>query len=512
MSADRPITRRDFNRLLGAAVLTTGASVDGVGHLTTTLPEPTVPPSDLCYTSAIELAGMIRAKKVSAREVMQAHLAQIERVNPQVNAVVTLVADKAMADATAADEELARGKVRGPLHGLPIAHKDLVATKGIRTTQGSPFYRDFVPDADAPLITVIRNGGAITLGKTNTPEFGAGSHTFNTIFGATKNPYDLTRTCGGSSGGAAVGLACGMFPIADGSDTGGSLRNPAAFCNVVGFRPSPGRVSASGASWSPLSTGGPMARSVADVAFFLSVLARPDLRNPLALSDDPARFAGRLDRSFKGTRLAFYRDLGGIPFEPEIRRVIGDTRRVFESLGCSVEEAEPDFAGVDDAFPTIRHLSYHARLAPLAKEHPDWIKDTITWELAEAERQTAADVAHASAVQDSLYAKVEQFFTRYDFFVLPVTQVEPFDIAIAYPTSVAGEPMKTYIDWMRSCWYVTFMGTPAISVPAGFTSSNRPVGLQIVGRHRDDWGLLQVAHAFEQATRHALRRPALATT
>ena len=512
MSADDPISRRDFNRLLGAAALSAGASFDGARRLTSHTPEPIVPPSDLCFTSAIELATMIRAKKVSAREVMQAHLAQIERVNPTVNAVVTLVAEKALADAAAADDDLARGKVRGPLHGLPIAHKDLVATKGIRTTQGSPFYRDFIPTADAPLITVIHDGGAITLGKTNTPEFGAGSHTFNTVFGATKNPYDLTRTCGGSSGGAAVGLACGMFPIADGSDTGGSLRNPAAFCNVVGFRPSPGRVSASGASWSPLSTGGPMARSVADVALFLSVLARPDRRNPLALTDDPTRFAGRLDRSFKGTRIALYKDLGGIPFEPEIRRVIGDAPRVFESLGCAVEEAEPDFAGVDEAFPTLRHLSYHARYAPLAKQRPEWIKDTIQWEIAEAERQTAADVAHASALQDQLYAKVEQFFSRYDFFVLPVTQVEPFDITIAYPTTVAGEAMKTYIDWMRSCWYVTFMGTPAISVPAGFTSSNRPVGLQIVGRHRDDWGVLQIAHAFEQATRHGLRKPQVATT
>jgi amidase len=232
-SSPAGITRRDFNKLLGAAALGLNAPIE--------LDVPNAA-DDLCYTSAIQLAAMLRAKKVSAREVMQAHLAQIERVNPKVNAIVTLVADRAMADAAAADEELARGKPRGVLHGLPIAHKDLVATKGIRTTQGSPFYRDFVPDADAPIITLIRKAGALTIGKTNTPEFGAGSHTFNTVFGATKNPYDPTRTCGGSSGGAAVSLACGMLPIADGSDTGGSLRNPAAFCNVVGFRSSPGRV------------------------------------------------------------------------------------------------------------------------------------------------------------------------------------------------------------------------------------------------------------------------------
>ena len=467
-------------------------------------------PDDLCFTSAIELVAMIRAKKVSAREVMQAHLAQIERVNPAVNSIVTLVAERAMADAAAADEELARGKPRGPLHGLPIAHKDLVPTKGIRTTQGSPFYRDYIPDADAPIITLIRKGGALTLGKTNTPEFGAGSHTFNTVFGATKNPYDLTRSCGGSSGGAAVSLACGMVPIADGSDTGGSLRNPVAFCNVVGFRPSPGRVSAGRSTWSPLSTSGPMARSVADVALFLSVLATPDTHSPTALNEDPSRFADRLDRNFKGTRIAWYKGLGGIPFEPEIRRVVDDGRRVFDSLGCVVEEAEPDFTGVDEAFPTLRHLSYHSQYAAMAKQRPEWIKDTIHWEIAEAERQTAVDVARAADVQDRLYLQVQAFFTRYEYFVLPVTQVEPFDVTIKYPTSVAGVPMQTYIDWMRSCWYVTLMANPAISVPAGFTNSHLPVGLQIVGRHRDDWSVLQLAHAFEGATGHGLRHPAVA--
>ena len=514
-----PITRRDFSRALGAAALGLGSSLGDADAWAAASPgseesQPggnAVVTEDLCFTPATQLAAMLRAKKVSARELMQAHLGQIERVNPAVNAIVTLVADRAMADAAAADQELARGKPRGPLHGLPIAHKDLVATKGIRTTQGSPFYRDFVPDTDAAIITLIRNAGALTVGKTNTPEFGAGSHTFNTVFGATKNPYDVTRSCGGSSGGAAVALACGMVPIADGSDTGGSLRNPAAFCNVVGFRPSPGRVSAGRSSWSPLSTSGPMARSVADVALFLSVLAAPDAGSPLVLDDDPRRFARRLDRSVKGSRVAWYTGLGGIPFEPEIRRVVDGTRRVFTSLGCAVEDAEPDFTGVDEAFPTLRHLSYHSSYAAMAKERPDWIKDTIKWEIAEAERQTSADVARALALQSRLYAQVQTFFTRYDYFVLPVTQVEPFDVTIAYPTSVAGVPMPTYIDWMRSCWYVTLMANPAISVPAGFTSGGLPVGLQIVGRHRDDWSVLQIAHAFEQATNHGLRRPPVVT-
>jgi amidase len=499
------ITRRDFSRLLGAAAL--GISAGHINGEAERMAEHSAAPDDLSFPPAVDLAAMIRAKKVSSREVMQAHLAQIARVNPAVNAVVTLVADRAMADAAAADEELAKGKPRGPLHGLPIAHKDLVATKGIRTTQGSPFFRDFVPDADAPIITLIRKGGALTVGKTNTPEFGAGSHTFNTVFGATKNPYDLTRTCGGSSGGAAVSLACGMVPIADGSDTGGSLRNPAAFCNVVGFRPSPGRVSAGRTSWSPLSTSGPMARSVADAALLLSVISAPDTRNPTVITDDPARFRARLDRSFKGTRVAWFKDLGGIPFEPSIRQVVDGNRRVFESLGCVVEEAEPNFAGVGEAFPTLRHLDYHSSYSALAKQKPEWIKETIHWEIAEAERQSAADVANAVARQNQLYAQTHDFFPKYDYIVLPVTQVEPFDVTMTYPTSVAGVAMQTYIDWMRSCWYVTMMANPAISVPAGFTSSGLPVGVQIVGRHRDDWSVLQMAHAFEQATKHGLRRP-----
>jgi amidase len=322
----------------------------------------------------------------------------------------------------------------------------------------------------------MKAAGAITCGKTNTPEFGAGSQTFNSVFGATRNPYDVARTCGGSSGGAAVALACGMVPIADGSDMGGSLRNPAAFCNVVGLRPSPGRVPAS-SSWSPMSVAGPMARSVADVALFLSAIAGHDALSPLSLTDDPAQFRAPLARSFKGARVAWWQGLGGIPFEPEIRQVVDANRRVFENLGCTVEQGEPDFAGVDEVFPVLRFTANHAQYAPLLRERPEWVKDTI----------------------------------KYDYFVRPVTQVVPFDVDVPYPTQIAGTPMATYIDWMRSCWYVTVMSNPAISVPAGFTASGLPVGLQIVGRHRGEWSLLQMAHAFEQATQHGKRRAALLT-
>lgn len=465
--------------------------------------------NDLCYLSAVELVSLMRLGKVSAREVMAAHLAQVERVNPKVNAIVTLVAERAMADAARADEALARGGPMGVLHGLPVAHKDLVDTAGIRTTRGSPFYRDHLPTRDALLVTRIRAAGAVTVGKTNTPEFGAGSQTFNTIFGATRNPYDLTKTCGGSSGGAAVALACGMVPIADGSDTGGSLRNPAAFCNVVGFRPSPGRVPRESSSWSPLPVSGPMARSVGDVALLLSAMAGPDPRSPLSIQEDGARFAGPLGRDFKGARVAWWHGLGGIPFEPDIRRVVDGNRRIFEDLGCVVEEAEPDFTGVDDAFATLRYAANHPRYAPLVRERPDWVKDTIKHEVAEAERLTAADVGRALARQARMYDQSRDFFERHDYFVLPVTQVAPFDVTVPYPTQIAGAPMTSYIDWMRSCWYITLMANPAISVPGGFTEGGLPVGIQIVGRHRDDWSVLQLAYAFEQATRHGARRPGL---
>jgi amidase len=497
------MSRREFNRLMGAAAI--GGVLPSLPSRRAALAQG----SELVFMPATELAARLRRKEVSAREVVSAHIAQIERVNPRLNAIVTTAFERAMADAARADEAMARGNPLGPLHGLPIAHKDLVETEGIRTTRGSPFYRDLVPTRDAPIVRRMREAGAITLGKTNTPEFGAGSHTFNTIFGPTRNPYDPGKTCGGSSGGAAVALATGMIPIADGSDTGGSLRNPAAFCNVVGFRPSPGRVYTGASTWSPLSVSGPMGRTVADVALLLSVQASGnDLSAPLAITEDGARFAAPLDRDFRGVRIAWWRGLGGIPFEREVSSIVNATRSVFEQLGCVVENAEPPFDGIDEAFPTLRHLSYHSSYAGMARQRPEWIKETIHWEIREAERQTAADVARANARQARAYAEVQQFFSRFEYFVLPVTQVLPFDVNIEYPTSVAGTPMTTYIDWMRSCWYITFMANPAISVPAGFSPAGLPVGLQIVGRHRADWSVLQLAHAFEQATHHGRKRPA----
>src|SRR5512135_311974 len=330
--------------------------------------------AELCFTGARRLAQMIRARKVSASEVMRAFIAQIERVNPRVNAIVTLLPERALKEAKKLERKGAR---LGPLAGLPIAYKDLIDTRGIRTTKGSLVYRDHLPAEDHSLVERLRAAGAITLGKTNTPEFGAGSQTFNEVFGATRNPYDLTKTCGGSSGGAAVSLACGMVPIADGTDSGGSLRNPAAFCNIVGMRPAPGRVatSAQGNAWATLSVNGPMARSVADVAFLLSAIAGPDPRCPISISEPASRFAGNLERSLKGARVAWFKDMGGIPFDARILRVVNAQRKVFESLGCIVEEAEPDWTGAHEGYDILRAWGYAASQGEYVRLHRDLVKD-----------------------------------------------------------------------------------------------------------------------------------------
>ena len=458
------------------------------------------PSLDICARSAVELARLVRDKQLSSREVVSAYLTRIDAINPRVNAIVTLAAERAMEHAAAADERLARGEPVGPLHGLPIAHKDLQPTRGMRTTFGSPIYRDFVPDDDSLLVQRVRAAGAITIGKTNTPEFGAGSQTFNPVFGATLNPYDLGKTCGGSSGGAAVALACDMLPLADGSDMGGSLRNPASFCGVVGLRTSPGRVPVwpAMAAFSPLSVDGPLGRNVEDVALLLSAIAGPDDRSPIALEDAGSRFAAPLGRDFKGVRVAWWRDLSGLPVDPRVRSVVDGQRRVFEALGCSVEEAEPRFAGCDAVFKTLRALAFLTGVAERVRGRLDEVKDTIRWELERGATLTAAEIARAETMRTELYHRMRKFMDQYEFFVLPVTQVPPFDVTQPYPTEIAGVAMETYIDWMKSCYYISVVGNPAISVPAGFTPEGLPVGLQIVARHRDDFGVLQIARAYER--------------
>jgi amidase len=471
-----------------------------------------VPAPEICFLTATELVRLLRAKELSALEVVEAHLAQIEGVNPRVNAIVTLTAEQAVDRARAADAALAREEELGPLHGLPVAHKDLFPTKGVRTTFGSPIYGDFVPDHDALIVERLAEAGAISVGKTNTPEFGAGSQTFNGVFGETLNPYDPARTCGGSSGGAAVALACGMVPIADGSDMGGSLRNPAGFCNVVGFRPSPGRVPSwpDPTPWLALTVDGPMARTVEDAALMLSAIAGPDPRCPLSVSDPGSLFLRPLERDFTGARVAWSRDLGGLPVDPRVGEVLEVHRGVFESLGCAVEDAEPDFADADEIFKVLRAWRYELAYGELLKDLRDEMKDTVVWNIEEGARLGGPQVGRAERKRTELFHRVRSFMGSYEFLVSPVSQVPPFDVRRRYVTEIGGERMETYIDWMKSCYYVTVTGLPAISVPCGFTREGLPVGIQIVGRYRDDFGVLQLAHAFEGATRYGERRPPLA--
>jgi amidase len=491
---DKGITRREAGQIIGAAAA---------------VPSLAAPSSDICFLTAVEMASLIRRKKLSAREVLDAHLKQIERVNPRVNAIVTLVADQAIENARGADEAQARGSQLGPLHGLPVAHKDLIETAGIRTTFGSPIFKDNVPTEDAILVERIKKAGAITVGKTNTPEFGAGSQTFNTVFGATKNPYDLTKTCGGSSGGAAVSLACGMVPIADGSDSGGSLRNPAAFCSVVGFRTAPGRVpqAAKGNAWSTLSVSGPMGRTVGDVALLLSVIAGPDPRCPISITEPGSRFQGKLDRSFKGVRVAWFKNLGGVAFDSRILQAVNAQRKTFENLGCIVEEAEPDWRGADESFNILRAWGYVAGYGELARTHPGQIKDTILWEIDRGSKFTAADLARAHTLHSQVWDQMRVFQEKYEYFILPTTQVPPFDINQPYVTEIEGVKMNTYIDWMKCCYFISIVENPSISMPCGYTPEGLPVGLQIVGRHRDELSVLQLAQAFEDSTLSGRRKP-----
>ncbi|MBI3993885.1 MAG: amidase [Candidatus Lambdaproteobacteria bacterium] len=466
----------------------------------------------LCFLEATALARHVADGDMTAEAVLEAHLAQIARLNPLVNAIPTLVPDQARDSARALDAARRRGIVQGPLHGLPVAIKDLVQTRGIRTTFGSRIYEQFVPQVDEVLVERLRGAGAVIVGKTNTPEFGAGSQTFNAVFGRTRNPYDLERTCGGSSGGAAVALACGMLPLADGSDLGGSLRNPAAFCNVVGMRPSPGRVPTwpRRLGWSPLAVQGPMGRTVGDVALLLSVLAGPDDRSPIALDDPGHGFRAPLSRKFKGVRVAWSPGLERYPLDPALRRVLETARPVLAGLGCKVVDGAPDFSDAEQCFQVLRAYKFALAHADELRRHRDKMKDTVIWNIEQGLKLDGLSVARAEEKRTALYHRVREFMQTHEFLVLATTQVTPFPIEQEYVTEIDGQKLETYIDWMGVCYAITLTGLPAISVPCGFTPAGLPVGLQIVGRHRQDFAVLQLAHAFEQATGHGRRRPPIA--
>ena len=457
---------------------------------------------DLVNLSAVEMVKLIRAKDITAKELMEAHLLQIDRVNPKVNAIVTLLPDLAIEKAEETDLAISRGVDVGILQGLPVAHKDLVPTKDIRTTFGSPIYEHNVPDHNALIVDRIQQAGAITIGKTNTPEFGAGSQTYNEVFGETLNPYDVSKTCGGSSGGAAVALATRMLPIADGSDTGGSLRNPANFCNVIGFRPSPGRVPnfPSKTGWGPISVSGPMARNVSDCALFLSAIAGPDSRVPISITEPGSKFLQSLERDFSGTSIAWSEDLGGLPIDPRTNQVINSQRSVFSDLGCIIDDSEPDFRDANEVFLIWRGWGREITSGDLLRNNRGQLKETMIWDIEQGVNLTGPEVGWAEARRMELFQRMHEFMEKHEFLICPVSQRPPFDVKQRWVTEINGEKMENFIAWMKSCYYITATGHPAVSVPCGFTDEGLPVGIQIVGRYRDDFGVLQLAKAFEDAT------------
>ncbi|WP_271219277.1 amidase [Streptosporangium carneum] len=462
----------------------------------------------MIYLTAVEMLELLRTGQVGAVELLQAHLDRIEEVNPRVNAIVTLVAERALAEAREADRDLARGHWRGPLHGLPVAHKDLADVAGVRTTYGSPLFADHVPLQDSPVVRRMREAGAITVGKTNTPEFGTGSHTVNELFGATRNPYDLSKSAGGSSGGAAAALATGMVPLADGSDMGGSLRNPASFCNVVGLRPTPGRVPSPSptTAWFTLGVPGPMARTVADLALLMSVISGFDAASPLSITESGAVFAGPLETGLRGMRVAWSPDLGGLPVDVETARVTARAPEVLAELGAKVEQVTLNLSDAEDAFRIYRAWYYALSYGGLPQEE---LGANVRWNVEQGLGLTGADLARAERLRSGLYRRMNAFFDTYDFLLAPVSQVPPFPVDAPHVSEINGEPLPDYLAWMRSAYWISVLHAPAASVPCGFTSDGLPVGVQIVGRPFDDMGVLRLAHAFERATGHGARRPAL---
>ncbi len=474
-----------------------------------------MPHADILDGSACALSRAIHAREVSCREVMQATLRRVAAVNPHVNAIVARVdEDLLLAQADERDRQLARGESMGWLHGVPQAFKDTTPVAGMVTTFGSPLLADFVPAQDSLMVGRMKAAGCIVIGRTNVPEFALGSHTYNPVYGTTRNAYDTSRSAGGSSGGAAVALATRMLAVADGSDFMGSLRNPAAWGHVFGLRPSQGRVPAWPVpdAWiSQLATEGPMARSVADLARLLAIQAGWDARAPLSIAEDGRAFERPPDPgAARGCRIGWLADLDGhLPFEPGILEVCQQALARLQALGCTVDTARLAMPGdeVWDCWLAWRAALVGSRLAPHAADPRQWarLKPEAQWEVERWRALDGATLMAASATRTRLYQTLLQLFDRFDLLALPAAQVWPFDAGQAWPRQIAGRAMDTYHRWMEVTILPTLAGLPAISVPAGFHAAGWPMGLQLIGRPRDDWGVLCLAHAYEQASGELLR-------
>lgn len=475
-------------------------------------------PDPLLMRPGRRIAGLIASRKTSCEEVMRAVLARIAAVNPAHNAIVALQdGDQLLAQARAMDARLAAGATPGPLFGLPWAVKDLVDVIGIRSTSGSLVYRENLPTSEGIMVQRLRKAGAIFIGKTNAPEFGFGSHTINRVYGPTRNSFDTGKSAGGSSGGAGVALALRMVPLADGSDFGGSLRNPAAWNNVFGFRTGIGVIPPEGNDlWTArMSVAGPMARHVADLGLILSVMAGKHPDSPQSLDVDARAFAGPLDADMKGVRIGWLGDWGGrVPHDPEVLRICESALPAFRAIGCSVEAAQIDheIEPVWQALMVLRSWVSGTGLQRLADDPAsrDLIGSQAHWEIANSRGITGAQVLKASVVRSSWTRAVDKLFGRHDFLVAPAVQLLPFPIEQPWPTEVAGKTMRSYHEWMLGNFLVTMTGLPALAAPAGFSPQGLPAGVQIIGRRGAELACLKLAHGYEQAAKPIIDRQPLA--
>jgi amidase len=477
--------------------------------------QPRARHDDVSTLDAIDLSQAIHARKISCVAVMEACLDRIERLNPVVNAIVSL-RERAdcLKEAASLDQELAGGRSRGWMHGFPQAIKDLAAAQGFATTQGSPLFRQQIAEADAIFVARMRAAGSIIIGKTNTPEFGLGSQTFNPVFGITRNAYDQSRTAGGSSGGAAVALALRMLPVADGSDHAGSLRNPAAFNNVLGLRPAYGRVpSATEEVFVPqMGVAGPMARKTRDLAALLAVQSGYDPRVPYSVREEPSAFLGPLVREMKGLRIGWLGDLGGhLPMEQGVLTLCCEALRTFETLGAEVSDAALGFDPelVWRSWIKLRSWQVGAGLLPIYQDpaRRDMLKPEARWEVEQGMALSAYEVMQASGVRSQFYQHVRTLFERFDILVLPSAQLFPFAADTHWPQEIAGRRMDTYHRWMETVIPVTMSGCPALNVPAGFNAQGLPMGMQLWGPNQSERLLLEIGQAYETATAWVDRHP-----
>ena len=451
--------------------------------------------NDLVRMTAREIRYRLHDQDVSPQELLDALAARIATVDPSVNALPTLCFERAAERARVQDFS------GTPLKGLPIAIKDLIAVAGVRTTWGSKIYEHHVPTHSDLLVERLEAHGAIVYAKSNTPEFGAGANTFNEVFGITRNPWDTARSAAGSSGGSAVALATGMAWLATGSDLGGSLRNPASFCSVVGFRPTIGRVPVDpgAVAFDRIAVDGPMARNVGDVAMLFDAMVGRDARDPISLYDPSESFEAAADARTVPTRIAFSKDFGVTPVDPEVATLCERAAGRFADMGIPVEEAHPDFSGLQHVFQTLRAVSYAASLGPLLETHRNVLKPEIVWNIEKGLALTSEEIIRAMTERSRIYARAVEFFDQYDLLLSPATVVPPYPVEQRFVERLGDHEFSNYIEWCSIAYAITIIGAPALSVPCGFTASGLPVGLQMASQPGTEAHLLGAAMLFEDA-------------